>query len=117
MTGEAVASMRITITNRVYESGAYRVSPDGISKAGSGRSLYLLGFVIFSGAVCGQDDLEGTQTVEPARARRFAFGDAAQEVCEHERVHVLSRVRPRRGAGFMVESPQRLRKGVHVEDS
>src|ERR687898_283677 len=82
----------VTMTKRVYESRAQRVSPDGDSNEGSGRPLHLLRFVVFSGAVGGQDDLERPQAVEPARARWFAFGRAAQEVCQHQRVHVLTHV-------------------------
>jgi hypothetical protein len=82
----------ITITKRVYASLAPRVSPDGASNAGSGRPLHLLRFVVLSRAVGSQDDLERSQAIEPARARRLFFGHASQEIRQHERVHILSRV-------------------------
>jgi hypothetical protein len=78
----------VTITKRVYESLAHRVSPEG----GSGRLLHLFRFVVLSGTVCGQDDLEGPQAIESARARRVVFGHAAQEICQHQRVHVFFHV-------------------------
>src|SRR5215211_8886709 len=84
---------------------------------GSGRSLHFLRFVVLCGAVRGKDDLQGTQAIEPARARRLAFGHAAEELREHERVHVFSGVRPRWDARFVVEGPQGPGEGVHVEDS
>src|SRR5215217_81457 len=82
----------VTITKSIYAPRAHRVSPDGASNAGSGRPLHLLRFVVLSGAVGGQDDLERPQAIEPARARRLVFGHAAQEIRQHERVHILSHV-------------------------
>jgi hypothetical protein len=82
----------VTITKRVYASSAHKVSPDGAWNAGSGRPLHLLRFVVLSGAVGGQDDLERTQAIESTRARRVVFGHAAQEIRQHERVHVFSHV-------------------------
>jgi hypothetical protein len=82
----------ITITKRVYESRAHRVSQDGHVEGGSGPPLYLLRFVVHSGTVCGQDNFERPQAIEAARARRFTLGHAAQEIRQHERVHVLTHV-------------------------
>jgi hypothetical protein len=82
----------ITITKRVYESPAHRVSQDGHIEGGSGPPLYLLRFVVLSGTVCGQDNFERPQAIEAARPRRFTLGHAAQEIRQHERVHVLTRV-------------------------
>ena len=46
-------------------------------EGGSRRSLHLFRFVVLCGAVGGQDDLERTQAIEPARARGVVFGHAA----------------------------------------
>ena len=92
MTKEVAEMSRITIAKRIYASRAHRVSADSISKAGSGRLLHLFRFVIFSGAVRGQDDLERPQAIEPARARRLTRGHTAQEIRQHQRVHVLTHV-------------------------
>src|SRR5215216_5544455 len=70
-----------------------------------------------SGAVRGQDDFEGPQAIEAARARGPTLGYAVQEIRQHERVHVFAHVCPRRGAFPVVEGFQRLREGVDIEDA
>jgi hypothetical protein len=101
MTGEAdVRAMRlscseyslVTMTMSVYESRAHRVSPDGDSDVGSGGLLHFFRFVVLSGAVGGKDDLQRSQTIEPTCACRYALGHTAQEVSQHQRVHVLPQV-------------------------
>jgi hypothetical protein len=59
---------------------------------GLGRLLHSFRFAVFGGAVGGKDDLQRSQAIEPTRARRYALGHTAQEILQHQRVHVLPRV-------------------------
>ena len=42
--------------------------------------------------VAGKDDLQRSQAIEPTCARRYTLGHTAQEVRQHQRVHILPHV-------------------------